>query len=74
MTVVKETIQTQINSLIDNTKDLEQKESQAAFASGLADIVKNAILSATVTVQAGIPVATSGGAGATSAPGTGSLS
>lgn len=74
MPIVKETIQAQINSLIDDTKGLEQEKSQQAFASGLADIIVASLKSATVTIQPGILVGTSGGAGATTGTGTGSLS
>lgn len=73
MAIVNETIKAEINALIEQTKSQEQPEAQQAFAQGLADIIENAIKSATVTVEPGIAVSTSGGAGATTAPGTGSL-
>ncbi len=73
MAVNSGTIKSQINSLINSTKTMEQPQSQEVFAQGLADIVRAAILSATVTVNAGIAVSTSGGAGATTGSGTGSL-
>ena len=48
------------------------------FADNLAGVISNAIKSATVTVNAGIPVTTAGSptaqTGSTTAPGTGSLS
>lgn len=74
MPISKELIQQQINSLIENTKSLDQAESQAEFATSLASIIEQAIKSATVTVAPGIPVATTGGAGATTGTGTGTLS
>ena len=44
------------------------------YAEELSTLIINTIKSATVTVNPGIPVATSSGAGSTSGPGTGSLS
>lgn len=76
MPIVNATIKAQINTLIEQTKGLEQKESQEAFCSGLANIIETSIKSATVTVSAGIPVAVvvPAGTGATTGPGTGTLS
>jgi hypothetical protein len=73
MAIVKAVIQAEINKLINETKGLEQEQAQTQFASKLADVIVNALKSAVVTVQPGIAVSTSGGAGATTAPGTGSL-
>jgi hypothetical protein len=44
------------------------------YAAKLAKIFNDHIKTAVVTVEAGIAVSTSGGGGATAAPGTGSLS
>lgn len=78
MAISNTTIKAQVSALIDNTKSLELEQSQEAFAQGLADIIQAAIVSATVTVAAGIPVATTGSAiaqtGVTTAIGTGTLS
>jgi translation initiation factor 2 alpha subunit (eIF-2alpha) len=48
--------------------------SDADYAAKLAKIINDHIKTATVTVNAGIVVATPSGPGSTSAPGTGSLS
>jgi hypothetical protein len=53
MAVVNGTIKTQITALINQTKVLEQPESQDTFAQGLADIVEAAIKSATVNIAIG---------------------
>lgn len=70
MPIVKQTIKTEIDALINNTKQLNQAESQEAFAEGLASIIENALKSATVTVQ----VTTIGSATTQTGTGTGSLS
>ncbi len=78
MAISNSVIKEQIFVLINNTKVMEQEESQQAFAQGIADIIEAAIKSATVTVAAGIAVATTGSAaaqtGATTSTGTGTLS
>jgi len=76
MPIVNSTIKAQINTLIEQTKGLEQKQAQEAFCTGLANIIEASIKSATITVSAGIPVvvAVPAGTGATTAPGTGTLS
>jgi hypothetical protein len=48
--------------------------SEDDYAGRLAKIINDHIKTATVTVKPGIAVSTSGGGGATTAPGTGSLS
>jgi hypothetical protein len=53
MPIVNTAIKTQINLLIEQTKILEQSQSQEAFASGLATIIETAIKSATVTLPPG---------------------
>lgn len=50
MPVIPDTIKTQINALINQTKVLEQEQSQEQFCSGLSVIITNAILSATVNI------------------------
>lgn len=74
MPIINATIKTQIVGLLNETKVLEQEQAADVFAQRLADLIENALKSATVTIQAGIPVSTTGGAGATTGPGTGSLS
>lgn len=74
MAINNQAIKTQVSNLIDQTKILEPDAAKQAFAEGLANIIEAAIKSATVTVNAGILVTTSGGSGATSSVGTGSLS
>lgn len=73
MPIINAAIKTQVNALIEQTKALEQAQSQDAFAQGLADIIETALKSATVNVLPGIPVTTNTGAGATVGPGTGNL-
>lgn len=51
-----------------------KKEFANAIATAVAEGVDVWIKTATVTVQPGIPVTTSAGAGATSGPGTGTIS
>jgi len=47
--------------------------SEEEYAEFMADIITAHVRTATVTVDAGIPVGTPAGPGATTAPGTGSL-
>lgn len=61
MAVVKETIKDELIVLYNAAKSDEMTESE--FADGMADIIRNAILSATVTVsgvQSGGSTATGG--------------
>lgn len=74
MPISNSDIREQVNALINNTKGLEQSKAQEEFARGLANIIESALKSATVTIQPGIPVSTSGGPGTTTGSGTGSLS
>ena len=71
-------IKSDIVSLIRNNDSTDTDESIDKFADGMSKIIANAIKSATVTVNAGIPVATAGTAasqtGSTTGTGTGSLS
>ena len=72
MALVKAALKANILKLLNNARQSEMTENE--FADGLAEIINNHILTATVTVHPGIPVATPVGPGATSAPGTGRLS
>jgi len=76
MALVQATLKTNLLSLFNLMKQNEMSE--ANFSDQLATIINNHIKTAQVTVNAGIPVATSGSAaaqaGATSGPGSGSLS
>jgi hypothetical protein len=72
MALVESALKSSLLSLFNQMKQSEMSE--ADFAGELAGIINGHIKTATVTVSAGIPVSTSGGAGATSGPGSGSLS
>jgi hypothetical protein len=82
MALVKNTLINAIKNVFepqlgaDITK--EQKETIATIANKLATAIDDYIKSGTVTVASGIPVSTAGSAtaqtGATTAPGTGSIS
>ena len=65
-----------LNAPISEKSD--SNEVKNAFATAVATAVAEGVdvwkKTATVTVQPGIPVSTSGGAGATSGPGTGTIS
>jgi hypothetical protein len=69
-------IENGIKAVIESSENVDLSVSQAKdkFAIDLANVIMQAILSATVTVQPGIAVSTSGGAGSTTGLGTGSLS
>lgn len=77
MALDKASLQTGIQNLLT---DMETKndDSKALFASTLADLIDTYVKSGTVTVGAGIPVATTGSAtaqtGATTSTGTGTIS
>ena len=82
MPVVETAIAKQIEAFMTKTtgSDLtdESKKQIQNFASDLSKVIATAIRSATVTVSPGIPVATAGTpaaqTGATTGPGTGTLS
>ena len=77
MAISEVSIKNEVLSLLNITKAniIDQDQAIDDLATGLASIIKNAIVSATVTVNPGIPVTTSAPAtGATTAAGTGSLS
>jgi len=61
-------IEQQIGQLIDSTTDIALEQAKLEFKRQLAQIIVTAIQSA--TVNAGIPVTTSGGAGVTTGPGS----
>lgn len=77
MSVSKKIIKSQITVLLKSTAVESIDIAQDKFADQLSDIIYNAIVSATVTIAAGIPVTTVGSAttqtGATTATGTGAL-
>jgi hypothetical protein len=56
MPIVQATIASQIDALIEETSELEPEDAVTAFKDGLADIIKEAIESATVTctIPAGV--------------------
>ena len=76
MALVETALKSSLLSLFNEMKESEMSE--ADYAGKLAKIVNDHIKTATVTVNAGIPVATTGSAaaqaGATTGPGSGSLS
>ncbi len=82
MPVVETAIAAQIEAFMTKTTGAnltdESKKQIQGFASDLSKVIATAIRSATVTVAPGIPVATAGTpaaqTGATTAPGTGTLS
>jgi|GEM_PF-1708157 hypothetical protein len=77
MALVKATLKSGIQALLTEMRTKEEI-SDDYFADQLATLIDTYIKSATVTVIAGIPVATAGSptaqTGATTAPGTGTLS
>lgn len=77
MALVKSTLKTAIFSLLTAMRE-KTEISDDEFAEKLATAIDTYIKSATVTVAAGIAVATSGSptsqTGATTAPGTGTIS
>jgi translation initiation factor 2 alpha subunit (eIF-2alpha) len=72
MALVEATLKSNLLNLFNamNTAPM----SEADYAAKLAKIINDHIKTAAVTVKAGIAVSTPTGPGATSAPGTGSLS
>lgn len=69
---ILEALNAPINEKSDSTT--VKKDFANAIATAVAEGVDVWIKTATVTVQPGIPVTTSAGAGATSGPGTGTIS
>lgn len=79
MPLVKETLTNNIKGLLNNLVQSEDQEASIDnLATELANIIDTYIKTGTVTVAAGIPVATAGSAaaqtGATTATGTGTIS
>lgn len=54
MALVKETIEIQIDALLTATADMKLKDAKKEFREQLAQIIIDAIKSATITVQPGI--------------------
>jgi hypothetical protein len=78
MPVIEQTISAAITSFLNgNSSEEDVSKAKKAFADDLAKIIKDAILSATIIVPAGIPVATAGSpsaqTGVTTAPATASI-
>ena len=73
MPLVKATLKSGIQALLTEMRTKEENADEY-FADQMATLIDTYIKSATVTVVAGIPVTTSTGAGATTAPGTGTIS
>jgi hypothetical protein len=69
---IKQALDAPINEKSDS--DSVKQDLADAIANAVADGVDVWIKTATVTVQPGIPVTTSAGAGTTSGPGTGTIS
>lgn len=64
MSVVKVSIEAEINQMMTDLLQDQPETIPSDFANKLAEIIRNAILSATITVPSGIPVATTGTAAA----------
>jgi hypothetical protein len=71
MALVETTLKTNLLNLFNAMNSTPMSESD--YAENLARIINDHIKTATVTVNPGIAVLTSGGGGATTAPGSGSL-
>lgn len=75
MALNKDALKVSIKTLLTNLSQLEDKEAGLeAMSSGLADIIDSYVKSATVTVQPGIVVTTTGGNGSTASTGVGVIS
>jgi rubrerythrin len=76
MALSETALKSKLEALFNRMKQTETSE--AEYAQELAKIINDHIMTAVVTVKAGIPVSTTGTeaaqAGATTGPGTGSLS
>lgn len=73
MPLDKNTLKTEIKAILS---DMENKEtdSKDEFAQRLSEAIEKFVKSGTVTIATGIPVTTSGGSGATSEQGMGTIS
>jgi hypothetical protein len=56
MPVVKQVISLSVKSLLDGLKDGNPDDTMQEFSDGIADIIRDAILSATITVPPGAAV------------------
>lgn len=75
MALNKKALKVSIKTLLTNLSQLEDKEAGLeTMSSGLSDIIDSYVKSATVTVEAGIAVSTSGGSGSTTSTGVGVIS
>jgi hypothetical protein len=78
MALVPSDLQASLNAAFTKAKNDKTSQAQANLCQDLATAFDTYIKSATITVATGIPVATAGTAvaqtGATTAPGTGTLS
>lgn len=76
--IVEASISAKIFSFIKNSKETDPDKAIQKFSDEMATVIADAIKSATVTVNPGIPVSTAGSAvaqtGATIGTGTGTLS
>ena len=72
MALSESSLRASLLGLYNSMKETPMPEEE--FASRMARIINNHILTATVTVNPGIPVSTPAGAGSTAGPGTGRLS
>lgn len=73
MPLNKPALKSGIQALLAEMRTKEENADEH-FADQLATLIDAYVKTATVTVNAGIPVTTSTGAGTTTAPGTGTLS
>lgn len=77
MAISNSQIKSEVAQLIQSNKEVDPADAEEAFAQGIADIIENALKSADVVVEAGIPVSTTGTAsaqtGQTTSQGSGSL-
>lgn len=73
MAISNPQIKSEVAQLIQSNKEVEPADAEEAFAQGIADIIENALKSADVVVEAGIPVTTAQSTGQTTGQGTGSL-
>ena len=71
MSLVESSLKSNLLKLFKAMNDSPMSEED--YAASLAKIINDHIKTATVTVNPGIAVSTSGGGGATTAPGSGSL-
>lgn len=74
MAVVEAVIEQQVKDLLINLKDGDPETTINEFSSSIATIIKDAILSATITVPViPVQVAVPSGTGATTAPATATI-